>query len=93
LWCLKYLKATPPTQTTTDQRQPENVEYFNYLCVIVTNDAKCTREIKSMIVMAKAASNKKALFTNKLDLYFRKNLAKCCIWSVALHGAETLRKF
>jgi len=36
---------------------------------MVTNYAKCTREIKSRIAMAKAALNKKkALFTTKLDL-------------------------
>jgi len=52
-----------------DQKQPENVEYCNCLSSMVTNYAKCTREIKSRIAMAKAALNKKkALFTTKLDL-------------------------
>jgi hypothetical protein len=31
---------------------------------------------------------KKALFTSKLDIYVRKKLLKCYIWSVALCGAE-----
>jgi hypothetical protein len=49
----------------------------------------CTCEIKSRISMAKAAFNKKrALFTSNLDLYLRKKLVKCYIWSLALHGAE-----
>jgi hypothetical protein len=39
--------------------------------------------------MAKAAFNKKALFTSKLDLELRKKLVKCYIWSIALCGAET----
>jgi len=40
--------------------------------------------------MAKAAFNKKrALFTGTLDLELRKKLVKCCIWSIALIGAET----
>ena len=40
--------------------------------------------------MAKAAFNRKrALFTNTLDLELRKKLAKCYIWSIILHGAET----
>jgi hypothetical protein len=39
--------------------------------------------------MAKAAFNKKTLFTSKLDLNLRKKLVKCCIWSTALYGAET----
>ena len=38
-----------------DQNQPENVEYFNYWGSMVTNDARCTCEIKSRIAMTKAA--------------------------------------
>jgi hypothetical protein len=62
---------------------------------MITNDARCTREIKSRIAMAKAAFNKKKnLFTRRLDLNLRKKLVKCYIWSIALYGAETrtLRK-
>jgi hypothetical protein len=78
-----------------DLKQLENVEYLNYLGSMITNDATCTREIKSRIAMAKAAfNNKKNLFTSKLDLNLRKKLVKCYIWSIALYGAETwtLRK-
>jgi len=32
---------------------------------------------------------KRAVFTSTLDLKLRKKLVKCCIWSVALYGAET----
>jgi hypothetical protein len=40
--------------------------------------------------MANAAFNKKrALFTGTLNLKLRKKLVKCCIWSIALYGAET----
>jgi hypothetical protein len=36
---------------------------------MITNDAKCTREIKPRIAMTKVAFNrKKTLFTSKLDL-------------------------
>jgi hypothetical protein len=45
----------------TDQKQPENVEYFNYLGSMIINDARCTCEIKSSIVMAKAAFMKRRL--------------------------------
>jgi hypothetical protein len=55
----------------------ENVEYFNYLDSVITNDARCTCEIKSRIAMAKAAFNKKkTLFTSKLDLNLRKKTNK-----------------
>jgi hypothetical protein len=57
---------------------------------MITNDARCTREIKVRIAMAKAAFNKKTIFTSKLDLELRKKLVKCYIWSIALCDAETL---
>jgi len=57
---------------------------------MLTNDGRCTCEIKSRIVTAKAAFNKKkTLFTSKLDLNLRKKLLKFYIWSMALYGAET----
>jgi hypothetical protein len=62
---------------------------------MITNDARCTREMKSRIAMAKAASSKKkTLFTSKLDVNLRKKLVKCYISNIALCGAETwtLRK-
>ena len=37
-----------------DQKQSENVEYFNYLGSVITNDARCTREINPRIATAKA---------------------------------------
>jgi len=50
-----------------------HVEFFKYLDRILTNDGRCTCEIKYRIAMAKAAFNKKrALFTSTLDLKLRK---------------------
>ena len=61
-----------------DQKQRENVESFKCLGSILTNDGRCTREIKCRTAMAKAAFNKKrALFTSTFDLELRKNLVKC----------------
>jgi hypothetical protein len=69
------------------------VESFKYLGIILTNEGRCTCEIKSRIAMAKAAFNKKrVLFTSTLDLKLRKSLVKCYIWSTALYGAETCRR-
>jgi hypothetical protein len=66
------------------------VESFKYLGSILTNDGRCTCEIKCRIAMDKAAFNKKGtLFTSTLDLELRKELVKCYIWSIALYGAET----
>jgi hypothetical protein len=62
---------------------------------MITNDARCKREIKCRIATAKAALNKKkALFTSTFGLNLRNKRVKCYIWSAALYGAETwtLRK-
>jgi predicted RNA-binding protein len=87
---MRNSRQPSPIQIMTDQKQPENVEYFNYLGSMITNDARCTLEIKSKISMTKAAFNKKTTpFTSKLDLRLRQKLVKCYIWSIALYGAET----
>ena len=78
-----------PVQIMIDQKQLENVEYFKYLGSMIANDARCTSEIKSRIVMAKAAFNRNnTLSTSKLDLYLWKKLVKCYIWNIALFGAK-----
>jgi hypothetical protein len=61
---------------------------------IITNYARCTCEIKSLIAMAKAAINKKTPFICILDLNLRKKLVKCYIWSIALYDTKiwTFRK-
>jgi len=79
-----------PVKITIDQKQLENVESFKYLGGILTNDGRCTCEIKCRTAMAKGAFNKKrAPFTSTLDLELRKKLLKCYIWSIVLYGAET----
>jgi len=51
------------------QKQLENVESFTYLGSILTNDGRCTCEVKCRIAMAKDTFNKKRdLFTSTLDL-------------------------
>ena len=83
-------QPSPPVQIMIGQKQPENVEYFNYFDNI-TNDVRCACEIKSRVTMAKAAlkNKKKTLFISKLVLSFRKKPLKFYIWSIALHGPET----
>jgi hypothetical protein len=79
-----------PVKIMVDQKQLENVESFKNLGSILTNNGRCTCEIKCRIAMAKAAFNKKrTLFTSTLDLELRKKLVKCYVWSIALYGAET----
>jgi hypothetical protein len=87
---MKISRQPSPMKIIIDQRQLENVEYFNYLGSMITSDARCTRGIKYRIAMTKAAfNNKKTLFISKLDLNLMKKLVKCYIWSIALYGAGT----
>jgi hypothetical protein len=54
------------------------MEYFIDLGIMITSDARRTRELKSRIAMTKAALDKnKTLCTSKLDLNLRKKLVKC----------------
>jgi hypothetical protein len=79
-----------PVKIMIDQKQLQNVETFKNLGSILTNDGRCTSEIKCIITMAKAAFNKKrALFSSTLDLKLRKKLVKCYVWNIALYGCET----
>ena len=73
------MRISKKAEMTIDQEQLENVEYFKYLGSMKTNDARCTRETKSSIVMAKG------VFCRK-----KRKLVNCNIWSTTLYGAETL---
>jgi len=35
----------------TDRKQWENLEYFNYLGSLITNDARCAHKLKSRIAI------------------------------------------
>ena len=52
-------KTIIPSKNYDRPKQLENVESFKYLGNILTNDGRCTCEIKCRIAMAKAAFNKK----------------------------------
>jgi len=87
---IENFDTTTPVTITIDQKQLENVMCFKHLSSVLTEDGRCTCEIKSRIAMAKAAFDKKKnLFTSKLGLNLRKELVKCYVWSIALYGAET----
>ena len=49
---IRISRQPSPVTITIDQKQLENVEYFKYLGSMLTNDGRCTREIKSRIAMA-----------------------------------------
>ena len=87
---MRFSRQPSPVTISIDQKQLEDVKCFKYLGSMLTDDGLCTCEIKSRIVMAKAAFNKKKnLFNSKLDLNWRKKQVKCYVWCMALYGAET----
>jgi hypothetical protein len=68
-----------------DRKHPENVEYFIYFGSLITNDATCAREIKSMIVMEKAAFNKKEeYFHQQIEIKYIENTSKVLHWKYSL---------
>jgi hypothetical protein len=62
---MKISRQPSPMKIMIHQKQLENVEYFNYLGSMKTSDARCTREIKSRIAMAKTAFNKKKIIVTE----------------------------
>ena len=52
---MRISKQPSPVTIMIDQKQLENVECFKYLGSMLTNDGRCTCEIKSRIAMVKGA--------------------------------------
>jgi hypothetical protein len=79
-------KTTIASKTYHRPKQLENVKSFKYLGSILTNDERCTCEIKCRFVMAKAAFNKQRtlFFTSTLDFELKKKLVKFYVWSIAI---------
>ena len=65
------LKATIPSADNDRFKTFGNVEHFNYLGGIITNGARCTREIESRIVMTKAAFNKNKTLHQQIGRAFK----------------------
>jgi hypothetical protein len=60
-----------------------------YLDATITNDARCTHDIKSRIDTERSALNNNDLFTSKQDLNLRNKLVNCCIWSIVCMVLKT----
>jgi hypothetical protein len=77
---MRVSRQPTAVQIMKDQKQLENLENFNSLGSMITNNARCICEIKSSTAMTKAAfKGKKVLFTSNLNLNLRKKLVKCYI--------------
>ena len=74
---MRISRQPSPITVTIDQKQLENVKCFKYLGCMLTEDWRCTCEIKSRIAMAKAAfNNKKNLFYQQIGLKFEEETSE-----------------
>jgi len=92
---MRISRHPSPVQIMIGQTQSQKLRILKYLSSLLEKDARCARETKSRIAIAKAVFNKKkTLFTSKLTLNLRKKLKKCYIWTVAVYVSDiwTLRK-
>ena len=69
-------RQTFPVQITMNQKDQENVEFFKCLGSIITNYAKCTQDIRCMIVVAIAAFKKNRNFHQQIRLKFREGTSE-----------------
>ena len=70
----------------------EQVSQFRYLGSLLSEDGHCIKEIWSRSEIAKKVfTEKKKLFTGKMNLELKKRIMKFLIWSVAPYAAETWR--
>jgi len=72
-----------------NQKHPENVENFRCPGSIITNYAKCTHDIRYIIVVAKAAFKRHETIHQRTRIKFKEETNEVLIWSVALCGVET----
>jgi hypothetical protein len=66
---LNFVSRQPfPVQIVIDRKQLDNLEFFNYLGSMVTDNARCTCRIKTRIAMAKQVFNSIDSFHQQIGL-------------------------
>lgn len=76
---------------TVDNDIIKQVDSFVYLGQLLTEDAKCDKEILRRISIARGTFNKmkSTLINNHINLETRKRILKCYVWSTLFYGVET----
>ena len=59
---MRISRQPSPVTIMTDQKQLENVKYFKYLGSMLTDDGRCTYEIKSKIAIEKLHLTRRRIF-------------------------------
>ena len=80
----------PKCPLLVKNQQIVQVSSFNYLGSIITEDARCTKEIKRRIVLAKSAFSKldNILRNGTLSMRTRLRVLNCYVYPVLLYGSE-----
>jgi hypothetical protein len=84
---MRISRQPSSVEVKVDQKQPENVEYFNYLSNKISNEI-CTREIKSRVAITTAAFNKEKTFHQQFGLKLKEITSKMLWLSMALKLVE-----
>ena len=76
---------------TVDNEIIKQEDSFVYLGQLLTEDAKCDKEILRRISIDRGTFNemKSTLTNNHLNLETRKIILKCYVWSTLFYGVET----
>src|SRR6476661_8787275 len=72
---------------TVEGQSVEQVSKFRYPGSLISEDGRCLDDVKTRILMAKDAFNKrKELLTRSIRVDLRKRLVKTLVWPVVLYG-------
>jgi hypothetical protein len=73
---MRISKQPSRIQIMIQPQKLENVKYFCYLGSMITNNARCTHEIKPTIAMEKAVFNKNNSFHQQIGLKLQEDTSK-----------------
>src|SRR6476469_4798053 len=75
---------------TVEGQSVEQVSKFRYLGSLISEDGRCSDDVKTRIGMANDAFNKRnELLTRSIRVDLRKRLVKTLVWPVVLYECET----
>ena len=87
---MRIPRQPSPVQNVTDQKQPHNVEYINYLGRMITNGARCTPGNKIQVLDGKSKFQQgEKYFHRQIKLKFKDEISNVLISNVAFYGPET----
>ena len=82
--------TTPTCHIEVQGNILKQVQSFIYLGCLISSDARCEKEIRRRIGIAKSSftSMNKVLTSRNIDMAVRIRVLKCYVWSTLLYGCE-----